>query len=94
MNEEGSDPFDGIEIADSKGDEALIVPTDTINYAEELASFAVQACNVHDDLLAACKLVKADLETMRNNRGFPAEQKYYEQVQKVLTKVIVKAEGE
>ena len=53
--EEEADPFDGIEIIDSDGNEALIVPTDAIGYAYELSARVVLALNSYDALLSACE---------------------------------------
>ena len=53
LTEDGpSDPFDWIEIVDAQGNEALIIPADEIDYADELAAFVVLALNERDELIA------------------------------------------
>jgi len=62
LDEESSDSFDGIEILDCDNNEAAIIPTDTIDYPDEMAAFVVQACNAYPALLEASQalLVKLD----------------------------------
>jgi len=55
LSEEESDPFEGIEILDCEGDEAAIIPTDTINYSAEMAEAVVRAINAYDALVEACE---------------------------------------